>query len=200
MILVSQWFNSALYTSLFKFQPGGGPSLHVVYGLIGTKGICIDFSDIFAIVGQYTLNLFVVLTTLEFSLNDTQRPPSGIKFQSEASIGNYRLSALFPALSPLKVEIIDEIKLSDILVIYLFKIQIKGIDHQEAQSHWIFQMSSSIFTYNSDIVIHFIKKIYSIINFKDSKCDLYTMDYISQSSIHCSKRNLKFVLKCTKLP
>ena len=32
-----------LYTSVFKLPPGGGPSLHVVYGLIGTKGLCIEF-------------------------------------------------------------------------------------------------------------------------------------------------------------
>ena len=66
MRLDSQWFDSALYTSVFKFPPGGDPSLHVVYGLIGKKGICIDFSDIVETCGAVTVNLFVVLTTLEF--------------------------------------------------------------------------------------------------------------------------------------
>ena len=35
---------------------------------------------------------------------------------------------------------------------------------------------------------------------KESKYDIYTMDYISQSPIHCSKGNLKCVLKGTKFP
>ena len=34
--------------------------------LIGTKGICIGFIDIIALVGNYTVNLFGVYTTLEF--------------------------------------------------------------------------------------------------------------------------------------
>ena len=42
--------------------------------------------------------------------------------------------------------------------------------------------------------------MYSIINFKESKCDLYTMDCISQSPTHCSKVNIECVLKCTKCP
>ena len=81
-----------------------------------------------------------------------------------------------------------------------FRIQKQGIDHQEAQSGCIFQISSSSFLYNWDNVIHVIKKFYSIINFKESKCDLYPMYYISQSPIHCSEVNLKCVLKCNKLP
>ena len=39
-------------------------------GLIGTKGICIGFSDIVAPVGQYMVNLFVVLKTLECAPDD----------------------------------------------------------------------------------------------------------------------------------
>ena len=56
------------------------------------------------------------------------------------------------------------------------------------------------FPYNWDNVIHVIKKMYSKIKFKDSKCDIYTMAYISQSLIYCSKGNLECVLKCTKFP
>ena len=44
------------------------------------------------------------------------------------------------ALSPLKFEILYQVKLSDIIFICSFKIQTQGIDHQEAQGHWIFQM------------------------------------------------------------
>ena len=61
-------------------------------------------------------------------------------------------------------------------------------------------MRVSSFPFNWDNVIHVFKKIYSIINFKDPKCDIYTMDYISQSPVNGSKVNLKFVLKCTKFP
>ena len=72
------------------------------------------------------------------------------------------------------------------------------LELQEAQGHWIFQMISSSFPCNWDNVINVIKKNYSIINFKESKFDLYNMYYISQSPIHCSKGKLKCVLKCTK--
>ena len=37
-----------------------------------------------------------------------------------------------------------------------------------------------------------------MINFKESRCNLYTMDNISQPPIHCSKGNIKCVIKCTK--
>ena len=40
-------------------------------GVIDTKGLCIGFIEIVAHLGQYTVNLFVVLTILEFSPNDT---------------------------------------------------------------------------------------------------------------------------------
>ena len=42
------------------------------------------------------------------------------------------------------------------------------------------------------------KNIYEIIHFNESTCDIYTMDYISQSPTHCSKYNLQCVLQCTK--
>ena len=61
------------------------------------------------------------------------------------------------ALSPLEVGIPDYVRLSDIIVIYSFKIQIQGIDHQESHGHCILQMSSSIFPYNWDNIIHVIK-------------------------------------------
>ena len=49
-------------------------------------------------------------------------------------------------------------------------------------------------------VIHVIRKIYYKINLNESTCDLYTMDYISQSPTHCSKGNIECVLNCTKFP
>ena len=67
-------------------------------------------------------NHVFVLTTLKFTLDDTYRPSGGIKFGQKASIGHHRLSALSPAVSPLGVEILDEVKLYDILVICSFNI------------------------------------------------------------------------------
>ena len=61
-------------------------------------------------------------------------------------------------------------------------------------------MSLSSVPYNWYNVINVIKKIYSMLKYKDSKCDLYTMDYISISPIHCSKGNLKYFPRCTKFP
>ena len=40
-------------------------------GLIVPKGLCISIIDIVVPVGKYTVNLFVILTTLEFSTNNT---------------------------------------------------------------------------------------------------------------------------------
>ena len=59
-------------------------------------------------------------------------------------------------------------------------------------------MSLSIFLYDWENISNVIKKIYEIINFNESTCDLYTMDYISQSPTHFSKVNPECVLQCTK--
>ena len=59
-------------------------------------------------------------------------------------------------------------------------------------------MSSSRFLYDWENISNVIRKIYKLINFNESGCDLYTMDYISQSPTHCSKGNLQCVLQCTK--
>ena len=40
-------------------------------GLIGTKGICISFIEIVALMGQYTVNLFIVLKIIEVDHDDT---------------------------------------------------------------------------------------------------------------------------------
>ena len=69
--------------------------------------VCIGFIDIVVLVGKCTVNLFVVLTTLDFAPDNTYQLLSGIKFQWESSIGNHILSALLPALSPLKVKTLD---------------------------------------------------------------------------------------------
>ena len=57
-------------------------------------------------------------------------------------------------------------------------------------------MSSSRFLYDWENVSNVIRKIYELINFNESGCDLYTMDYISKSPTHCSKGNLECVLQC----
>ena len=108
--------------------------------------------------------------------------------------------ALLPALSPLRVEIPDLVRLSDILVICSFKIRIQGIDYQEAQGQRIFQMSSLSFLYNCDNVIHVIKMIDSTINDKESKFDMYLWTTFHKSPIHCLKGHFKCVLNCTNFP
>ena len=59
-------------------------------------------------------------------------------------------------------------------------------------------MSSSSFLYYWENVSNVIKKIYEIMNFNESTCDLYTMEYIPQSPTNCSKGNLECVLQWTK--
>ena len=58
-------------------------------------------------------------------------------------------------------------------------------------------MISSSFTYELEKNSNFIREIYELINFNESGCDIYTMDYSSQSPTHCSKGNLEYVLQCT---
>ena len=57
--------------------------------------------------GAVSVKLFIVLTTINFTPDDTYRPLSGIKFRQKAIIGHHRLSALSPAVSPLEVEFCD---------------------------------------------------------------------------------------------
>ena len=60
-------------------------------------------------------------------------------------------------------------------------------------------MSSSSFPYKWE-KISVIKNIDSIINFKDSGCDLYNVYYISKSPFHCSKVLLNCVEKLNNIP
>ena len=57
---------------------------------------------------------------------------SGIKFRQKVSIGNHRLLALSPAVSPLEVEFRDLVELYDISAICLIQDLHKKNDHQEA--------------------------------------------------------------------
>ena len=61
-------------------------------------------------------------------------------------------------------------------------------------------MSSSSFPYNWDNVTNVIKKVYDKMNFNESTCDIYTMDYTYQSPTNISKVDLECVLQCTKFP
>ena len=72
-------------------------------GLIGIKVLCIHCCA----CGAVTVNLFVVLTTPELAPNGTYRLLCRVKFQQESSIGNNILLAFLPAISPMRVEILD---------------------------------------------------------------------------------------------
>ena len=65
----SQWFDTTFYTSVFKLPPGGGPSLQVVYGLIGTKGLCIGFIRTVRTLVWQPVDLFVASATHKFAPN-----------------------------------------------------------------------------------------------------------------------------------
>ena len=60
-------------------------------------------------------------------------------------------------------------------------------------------MTASSFQYDWENVFNVISKIYQLINVDDVGCDLYSMDYISQMSTHCSKDNLECVHQCIKI-
>ena len=60
-------------------------------------------------------------------------------------------------------------------------------------------MIASSFQYDWKNVSNVINNIYLINKVDLVECDLYTMDYISQQSKHCSKGNLKCVHQCINL-
>ena len=60
-------------------------------------------------------------------------------------------------------------------------------------------MTASSFQYYWENVSNVISKIYLLINADEVGCDLYTMEYISQMSTHCSKGNLECVHQCIKI-
>ena len=60
-------------------------------------------------------------------------------------------------------------------------------------------MIASSFQYDWKNVSNVIKNILLKNRVDDVDCDLYTMDYISQMSYHCSKGNLKCVHQCINL-
>ena len=66
--------------------------------------------------------------------------------------------------------------------------------------HCISNITSSIFPYNWQTVIFFLNKIDYIINYKDSMCDLYSMEYISESTNNYSQGVLQCVQDCTNIP
>ena len=60
-------------------------------------------------------------------------------------------------------------------------------------------MTASSFQYDWEKFSNVISKIYQLINVNDVGCDLYSIDYISQMSTHCSKGNLECVHQCIKI-
>ena len=77
------------------------------HGLIDTEEICISFNEIVLTLGYWLLSLYVVCTTLGFDPGFVSPSSSCIKFMNGFSIVNHILSALSPAVYPLKVGIID---------------------------------------------------------------------------------------------
>ena len=84
--------------------------------LIGAEGICIGFGDMVMPLGCNSVNSFVSCTTLRFAPGFAYQSSCRIKLRQEISISNNRLSSLSPAISPLKIEIIDSVLISVILV------------------------------------------------------------------------------------
>ena len=60
-------------------------------------------------------------------------------------------------------------------------------------------MIASSFQYDWKNVPNAIKNILLKNRVNDVDCDIYTMEYISQQSTHCSKGNLKSVHQCINL-
>ena len=61
-------------------------------------------------------------------------------------------------------------------------------------------MTSSSFPYNLETVNCFLNEIDYTINYKDSMCDLYSMERISEAPNHCSKGVIQCVQNFTNIP
>ena len=61
-------------------------------------------------------------------------------------------------------------------------------------------MASSNFPCNWESFNFVLNKIDSIINYKDSMCNLYSTEYISESPYYCSKDVLQCVQNFTNIP
>ena len=60
-------------------------------------------------------------------------------------------------------------------------------------------MTASSFQYDWENVSNVISNISPLINVDDVGCDLYSMDYMSHMSTHCSKGNFECVHQCIKI-
>ena len=121
-----------------------------------------------------------------------------LNYNGKSVFGIIFYQHFYLSVYPLKVEILDWVKFLIFLSFVYSRFKFKALITKNHKAIGFSSLSS--FPYNWDNVIHVIKKIYSIIKFKDSKIDLYNMDYISQSPIHCTKENIECVLKCIKIP
>ena len=148
-------------------------------GLIGAEGLCIGFIEIVVLVGHIGLfHLFFRkhLILLPVFLSDT---PVKLSFGGASSFGNHILSALSSAVSPLKVEDIDLVQLSVIMVICSFK---KNI-FSEIQVSFFHNIAEYIFVHHyHDFLLYFLS------------FDIFTL-HIS----HCSKGVLQCVQKFTSI-
>ena len=61
-------------------------------------------------------------------------------------------------------------------------------------------MTSSSFPYNLETVNCFLNEIDYTINYKDSMCDLYSMERISEAPNHCSKGIIQYFQGCNNIP
>ena len=59
-------------------------------------------------------------------------------------------------------------------------------------------MTSSSFQYDWENISNVIRNIYELINVNEFGCDLYTMNYTTQMTTHCSKGNPDCDNQCTK--
>ena len=74
----------------------------------------------------------------------------------------------------------------------------KALATKKHRAIWFSKWVHQVFP-KTGIMLSMSSIFFSKIRFKESKCDIYNMDYISQSPIYCWKVNIKCVLKCTKL-
>ena len=88
-------------------------------GLIDDTGLCIDFIDSGLLSGIVSVNLFVALATHKFPPGLLELLWIGLSSNKRTVLGDHRLSALSPALSPV------EVGFWDLVVINLFSRSIR---------------------------------------------------------------------------
>ena len=183
---------------MFKFQPGGDPILHAVSSAQrGFESVSLTLLFLWGSIQQNNLLYWQHLTLILTILSNFW---GGLIYDSKPLLGIIVYWHCYQLFLHWRLKFLIKLSYLIFLSFVHSRFKFKALITKKQKYTGFSKLAHQVFSYKWDSVSHIIKNIYSIISFKESKCDLYTIEYISHSPIHCSKGNIKFVLKFTKFP